>query len=160
MFTGGAAKVSDFGCSRKSNVTESLRKTNAQAVRTIAYLAPEGHEEHQFTAAGDVYAFGVIINEVVTGLVPWKGSSASQVVLKACKGLRPRVPLSAEFDPPALKALMQKCWAQDPAERPGVDAIVRELQCRGSSSRLRDDYCYCRCSQRRCWNLIYESWQG
>ena len=99
----------------------------APAAGSFPYLAPECFRGAVPSDKQDVYAFGVIVFEVVTGLVPWRGKSASQVTLKVCKGLRPRVPSDAVFDPPELKALMERCWAQDPAARPTFAAVAEEL---------------------------------
>ena len=95
---------------------------------TYAWTAPETLEDDEVSCASDVYAFGVIVWETLTKRVPWDGKTPPQISVKVVRGERPApVPNRATVAPPALLDLMQRCWHQDPAQRPTFPEIVRKL---------------------------------
>ncbi|MBR4220228.1 MAG: protein kinase [Victivallales bacterium] len=100
------------------------RKGNVDG--TPAYLAPEAIHDGATTPQVDVFALGMILNEVVTLRKPVSGTSTREILEKVCSGdfepstpLNPRVRLS-----PALRAIIEKAREVDAAERYGS---VREL---------------------------------
>ena len=73
----------------------------------------------------DVYAYALVIWEVLTGDIPWRGLNPVQVAMQILtKQARPAVPEGAPAD---LVALMQRCWAHEPGARPKFAAIKAEL---------------------------------
>ena len=92
---------------------------------TPAYMAPELLESNTFTEETDVYAYALVIWEVLTGDIPWRGLNPMQVGMQILnKQARPAVPEGAPAD---LVALMQRCWAHEPGARPKFAAIKAEL---------------------------------
>jgi len=117
-------KVTDFGLSKSNDLNTAATTMATQqgggAKGTPAYMAPELLGSNTFTEKTDVYAFAILIWEVLDGGVPWPGINPMQIGMKVLvQKARPPVPEDA---PPDLVALMTRCWADDPAARPTFDA--------------------------------------
>ena len=115
----GRAVLMDFGVACLSNPDEgepSLTKTGV-IVGTPAYMAPEQIEGGTLTPATDIYAFGMVIYEMVTGRLPYEGDTPMHILAKRLRE-RPRSP--ADFVP-NLKAEWERtilrCLEHDPAKR-------------------------------------------
>ena len=120
----GRCKVTDFGLSKSDELnTASTMATQAGGgiKGTPAYMAPELLESNTFTEKTDVYAFSMIVWEVLDGGVPWAGLNPMQVGMQVMvQRKRPPPPAGA---PPDLVGLMERCWSHDPAARPSFEAI-------------------------------------
>ena len=74
------------------------------------------------TAAGDVYAYAIVLYEIFSGKHPY-GMSQYEVVLKnVLEGKRPMLPEGLKL-PQGCKELMSSCWHADPACRPSFEDI-------------------------------------
>lgn len=92
---------------------------------TPAYMAPELlAAEGMYTDKVDVYAFGVLFNEILSRRPPFAGVDGSRAVVLAQGGQRPEIPLSVPAD---VKALIQSCWHDNPSERPSFKDIHARL---------------------------------
>ena len=92
---------------------------------TPADMAPELLDANTFTEETDVYAYALVIWEVLTGDIPWRGLNPVQVAMQILpKQARPAVPEGAPAD---LVALMVRGWAHEPNARPTFAAIKAEL---------------------------------
>jgi serine/threonine protein kinase len=123
------AKIADFGLSKMK--TSSYAGSNVAG--TILYFAPEmllrGVPSHRPT---DIYAMGLILWEMLAGKLVWHNPDGSpfqpfQLIAKYNEFERPsldELPLGID---PAVIALMQDCWAQDPAHRPTADELWRRM---------------------------------
>ena len=76
--------------------------------------------------AADVFAFGMLVAEVMTGKLPFDEMSDSGAAHQISKGERPELPQYTKDNglTPQLREFVQKCWDQDPAERPTIDEVV------------------------------------
>ena len=93
---------------------------------TPAYMAPELLSENIFTEKSDVYAYAIVIWEVLTGEVPWTGLGYPQIITQVLvKGARP--PLPSDGAAEDLVALMGRCWAASPDDRPAFAEITSVL---------------------------------
>jgi hypothetical protein len=102
------------------------------------WLAPEILEEHPATCQSDVYAFGVTMWELMTWRLPWGDTQIWTIMGQIMSGNRPPVPEPAAFSKlpgpgpfpglPAWIGLMQRCWHQDPGQRPDFAAIIAQLR--------------------------------
>ncbi|KAK1859802.1 hypothetical protein I4F81_002396 [Pyropia yezoensis] len=78
-----------------------------------------------YTAAADVFSFGVLLWELHTRREPWKGLRPVQILFAVgVEGAR--LPIPGDLPPP-VAALLRDCWAADPAARPDFGHILRTL---------------------------------
>ena len=73
----------------------------------------------------DVYAYAVVLFQIVTGIKPWESLTPHEIQLKVLSNCRPEFPETC-LDK-SKKALIQYCWNQDPHERPSFHEIVDNL---------------------------------
>ncbi|KXZ48326.1 hypothetical protein GPECTOR_28g732 [Gonium pectorale] len=127
----GAAKIADFGLARFKHGT-FLPTTEAE-VGTAAYMAPElftpDGADCKVTDRADVYSLGMLIYEMATRRRPWASTvNAAIGYLVAVQGHRPQLPPADDpLCPPAIRALLERCWAANPAERPSSAELVKRL---------------------------------
>ena len=116
------AKVADVGLARALHGTQAYM-TGTGATGTPVYMAPEQWDEERLTAKVDVYAFGVMLNEMETATRPWQGAGNMMAIgRRVCRGDRP-TPVARG----AVGALIARCWAAEPEGRPAMVEVVREL---------------------------------
>jgi len=115
-------KVADFGLTRFM----SERKTMTM-VGTPMWMAPEVITGKKYTEKADVYAFGIILWEILTRSEPYEDKETMQIVVEVVNDdLRPTIP--AQFKDSPLVPLMKDCWHPDPNMRPSFDVIVNRLE--------------------------------
>jgi serine/threonine protein kinase len=74
----------------------------------------------------DLYSFGIVLWELVTGSVPFANMSAVQAAFSVVnKGVRPAIPHDCL---PALGEIMTRCWDANPEVHPPFSEIVRMLE--------------------------------
>jgi eukaryotic-like serine/threonine-protein kinase len=113
---GRTVKVADFGLARAAHGISHTR--TGVLIGTAAYLAPEQVAGHTSDQRSDVYAAGVMLFEMVTGVQPHTGESPLAV---AYKHVNSAVPAPSGLDPglpPALDALVALATSRDPELRP------------------------------------------
>ena len=116
------AKVADVGLARALHGTQAYM-TGTGATGTPVYMAPEQWDEERLTAKVDVYAFGVMLNEMETATRPWQGAGNMMAIgRRVCRGDRP-TPVARG----AVGALIARCWAAEPEGRHAMVEVVREL---------------------------------
>lgn len=122
------AKLADFGLAKcRPHLDSNLKSAK---VGTPGYRAPEvyyakGDSSYKWPA--DVYSFGMLCYEILTGKVPFADEPSHGEVLhaKIMKGFRPS--LENTGCPEALRELITQCWATRAEERPSFDYIVKKL---------------------------------
>ncbi|GIL57362.1 hypothetical protein Vafri_12606 [Volvox africanus] len=116
-------KVADFGL---SNIVSDNSYFNKHAEGTITHLAPEAMQPNgKLTRAVDVYAFGIMMWELYTGLRPYTGYRTIDVAVKVSKErLRPEFPSSTH---PSFKELAQRCWQGDRRLRPTFRQVMDRI---------------------------------
>ncbi len=83
-----------------------------------------------YTSASDVFAYGSLLLEMWTQQPPWHElSSPRDIQERLLQGQRPSLPadMPESFCPPAVAALMDACWAQDPARRPSTSSVLATM---------------------------------
>jgi serine/threonine-protein kinase len=108
-------KLTDFGIARAA---EQTRLTQVgSVVGTAAYLAPEQARGEEATTASDVYALGVVIYQLLTGRLPWEGTTLSELAIRR-ENERPLPPSSYDSAvPPTLSTAVLRSLEGDPALR-------------------------------------------
>jgi serine/threonine protein kinase len=108
-------KLTDFGIARAA---EQTRLTQVgSVVGTAAYLAPEQARGEEATPASDVYALGVVIYQLLTGRLPWEGTSLAELAIRR-ENERPLAPSSYDAEvPETLSTAVLRALEGDPALR-------------------------------------------
>lgn len=126
------AKICDFGFSKQ--VEESgENKVMTMNIGTPHWMAPEllnvnasDQNAGQYNSKVDVYAYAIVMWEVLTHDLPYRGLEATQIIGQVLMNdARPAIPRNA---PQPFVQLMQKCWARDPFDRPSFAEIVRTFR--------------------------------
>ena len=113
-------KIIDFGLSRYESENDEMMTTN---VGTPHWMAPELFMSLPYNNKVDVYAYGMMLWEILTNSSPFKNKTAAQIMYDVCeKAKRPALPMRT---PNALKTMISKCWAQDPNDRPTFHQIFK-----------------------------------
>lgn len=119
-------KIADFGLSK--HLENDITRSSMHLKGTALYTPPETFSDNNYYGkAGDVYAFGVILYEILfPGEPPFKGCSFCSIITKVSRGERPTFPDSNNSE--AYKDLITRCWAQEEYNRPTFEQIVEELK--------------------------------
>ncbi len=126
----GRARVTDFGIARAGASDMTL---TGSIMGTAQYLSPEQAQGYMVSGASDLYSIGVILYELLTGVVPFDGETAVAIAFKQVSA-QPRPPSEVNpAVPPALDAVVLRALAKDPAQRYAdadefIAALVRERQ--------------------------------
>ena len=110
----GRLKVTDFGIARAgdSGMTEA-----GSILGTAQYLAPEQAQGQPVDMRSDLYSVGIVLYEMLTGTVPFKGDSAVTVALKHVNEIAPEPSQLVPGMPYALNQIVLKAMAKAPADR-------------------------------------------
>jgi serine/threonine protein kinase len=139
--------ILDFGLARSLDpgARGLTSGTNQAFVGTLSYMAPEQIEGKQLSAASDLYAFGVLWFEMLTGALPFGAESAAANALERLRK-RPASPSSVNPHlPKALDAIVLGCLARHPGDRfQSADEVLEALKAwerspgpsRGSARRV------------------------
>ncbi|CAE6397223.1 unnamed protein product [Rhizoctonia solani] len=128
----GTPLIADFGLSRL--VSEfSTGLTTSLSRGSYRWMAPElfgGIDSSVLvlvTPASDVWAFGCLCLEILSGVIPWASTrNDAAVMLDVVKNRKvPPLPESIETTP--IGHIMRHCWAYEPLERPSIAQLVNAL---------------------------------
>ncbi|XP_023661595.1 mitogen-activated protein kinase kinase kinase 20 isoform X3 [Paramormyrops kingsleyae] len=122
-------KICDFGASKFHSHT-----THMSLVGTFPWMAPEVIQSLPVSETCDAYSYGVVLWEMLTREVPFKGLEGLQVAwLVVEKNERLTIPSSC---PASFADLMRKCWLTEPKERPVFKHILSTLEFMSNDSQL------------------------
>ncbi|MBI3406772.1 MAG: protein kinase [Planctomycetes bacterium] len=111
----GKAVLTDFGLARPDD--DSDLTDEGEIMGTVSYMAPEQADDAESVGpAADIYSLGVVLYQMLTGRLPFRGRKV-QILSKIAKDAPPP-PSSFRSDlDPKLEAIVQKAMAREPAER-------------------------------------------
>ncbi|XP_069966573.1 uncharacterized protein slpr isoform X1 [Bactrocera oleae] len=114
-------KITDFGLAR-----ELYNTTRISTAGTYAWMPPEVIKSSTYSKSSDVWSYGVLLWELITGETPYKGFDSYSVVFGiAVNMLTLPIPKTC---PDAWGKLMKSCWENDPHKRPGFRDILTKLE--------------------------------
>ncbi|MDO4241384.1 MAG: protein kinase, partial [Microbacteriaceae bacterium] len=117
----GRIKIGDFGLARPA---DNNTTTGQALLGTIAYLSPELVSRGVADARADVYAFGIMLYEMLTGVQPFRGEEAINVAYKHVYEDVPKPSLISAESTPELDELVRWTTLRDANQRPKDAKIV------------------------------------
>lgn len=118
----GIVKIADFGVARVMDTAGVMTAETG----TYRWMAPEVIEHKPYGEKADVFSFGIVLWELLTGRVPYSDMTPLQAAVGVVQqGLRPPIP---SHIPPALAQVMHACWVRAPEERPSFEELKGQLE--------------------------------
>ncbi|RHZ84550.1 hypothetical protein Glove_79g3 [Diversispora epigaea] len=119
-------QISDSGLSKLIGANQN-NPEKKNIVGVLPYIAPEvlsGDEE--YTKAADVYSFGIIAYEIITGFPPYPDIPHDEdLAIKICNGLRPKIPF---YTPKLITRMIMRCWDAQVKHRPTFEELWKKLE--------------------------------
>ena len=111
----GMVKITDFGIATALNNHE-LTETNS-IMGSVHYLPPEQANGNGATVKSDIYSLGILMFELLTGKVPFKGDNAVEIAIKQMKNPIPSVCKYDEEIPQSIENVILRACAKNPKNR-------------------------------------------
>ncbi len=111
----GEIKITDFGIAMALNATQ-LTQTNS-AMGSVHYFPPEQANGKGSSLKSDVYSLGIMMYELLTGNLPFKGDNAVEIALKHLKEPIPKVTSELPETPQSIENIIVKATAKNPKNR-------------------------------------------
>ena len=111
----GRVKITDFGIAMALNSNE-LTQTNS-VMGSVHYLPPEQASGNGSTIKSDIYSLGILMFELLTGKVPFKGENAVEIAIKHMKDQIPSVCEINNSIPQSVENIILKACAKNPKNR-------------------------------------------
>ncbi|GBC04925.1 hypothetical protein RclHR1_05950009 [Rhizophagus clarus] len=117
----GIPITSDIGLNKSA-----LCSSKNEIYGVIPYVSPEIFQGQKYTKASDIYSFGMIMWELMTGRRPfWDKVHDTKLIVEICDGLRPPIVTNA---PDGYIELMKECWHSNPNERPTASNLLHKVK--------------------------------
>ena len=126
MLTRDSVKLLDFGLARLTERDERTLTAPTQITRltdigtimgTVPYMAPEQVEGHEVDGRTDIFAFGVVLYEMLSGRRPFSGDSRAALMAAIVAGEPPALTDVSPQVPGPLQRLILRCLAKSPDDR-------------------------------------------
>ena len=111
----GLIKITDFGIAMTLNATQ-LTQTNS-VMGSVHYLPPEQASGQTATAKSDIYSAGILMYELLTGTLPFRGDNAVEIALKQMKEKIPSIRKQNPLIPQSIENIILKATAKNPKNR-------------------------------------------
>src|ERR671919_2542315 len=123
----GSAKVTDFGIAR--TLEEEGLTADGRVLGTTDYVSPEQALGHAVTGQSDLYSLGIVLFEMLTGQVPFRGESQVAVAMKHVREEIPDVQVRRPEVSAALASVVERATAKD-LQRRYLDAssLIADLE--------------------------------
>ena len=114
-------KISDFGLTREVDIEEMM----TGKIGTSHWMAPEVLSSSKYSTRADVYSFSIVMYEVITREVPYKGKKQEEIRTQVTlNSLRPDLKQVPPSCPSKLITLMTLCWKAESEKRPSFSSIL------------------------------------
>ena len=124
----GKVKIMDFGLAQISTVTTKLTKEGT-TIGTVLYMSPEQTKGGKTDHRSDIWSFGVVLYELLTGALPFRGDYEQAVIYSILNEQPSGISTQAQYIPEGFHRIIQKCLAKQPEDRfQHVDEILGELR--------------------------------
>jgi len=134
----GLVKITDFGIALALNTVE-LTQTNS-VMGSVHYFPPEQANGKSSTIKSDIYSLGIVMFEMLTGKLPYKGENAVEIALKHMKEPLPSVRELNPQVPQSLENLILKATAKNPKNRYNdIKDMQQDLKTVLDDSRKNED---------------------
>lgn len=138
----GLIKITDFGIAMALNSTQ-LTQTNS-VMGSVHYLPPEQAQGKGSTIKSDIYSLGILMYELLTGSVPYKGDTAVEIALKHMKEKLPSIRKQNPTIPQSVENIVIKATAKNPKNR--YDSVrdmyndIKECMDKTNEKRISFEY--------------------
>nr|XP_033775868.1 leucine-rich repeat serine/threonine-protein kinase 1 isoform X1 [Geotrypetes seraphini]XP_033775869.1 leucine-rich repeat serine/threonine-protein kinase 1 isoform X1 [Geotrypetes seraphini]XP_033775870.1 leucine-rich repeat serine/threonine-protein kinase 1 isoform X1 [Geotrypetes seraphini] len=116
-------KLSDYGISRQSFHEGALGVEG-----TPGYQAPEIRPRIVYDEKVDMFSYGMVLYELLSGQRPALGHHQLQIAKKLSKGIRPILGQPEEVKFHKMQVLMMECWDTKPEKRPLAASVVKQMK--------------------------------
>lgn len=115
----GRIKILDFGLAKLTHhaAMQSLETEPGSVLGTVGYMSPEQVRGQAADHRSDIFAFGAILYEMLSGKRAFTGESAADVASAILKEDPPRLSKSGSRTPKALESVIKRCLEKDPNQR-------------------------------------------
>lgn len=111
----GVVKITDFGIAMAMNATQ-LTQTNS-VMGSVHYLPPEQANGKGSTLQSDIYSMGILMYELLTGKLPYKGDNAVEIALKHLKESLPSIKEDLADLPQSIENIIIRASSKNPKNR-------------------------------------------
>ncbi|KAG9303187.1 hypothetical protein G9A89_003528 [Geosiphon pyriformis] len=117
--------IGDLGlCQPVNNKATTTEEKKIYGV--IPYISPEVLRGENFTTAGDIYSYGMLLWELATGKPPFHDRSHDHILIMAIlNGQRPKI--TSPLIPTSIAKIIKKCWDVNPKNRPTAIEVFNML---------------------------------
>ena len=113
----GQVKVTDFGIAQMLTGEETMATSDGEVLGTPAYMAPEQAEGGQLGPQADVYACGIMLYELLTGVLPQDGNSVVELLDDRIRNEAPPIADRAPHLPTKVAEVVDRSLLRSPSER-------------------------------------------
>jgi eukaryotic-like serine/threonine-protein kinase len=123
LVTKQGIKLLDFGLAKQTGVLGPDDKTGVamtvegQIAGTLQYMSPEQLEGKQADARSDIFAFGLVLYELIAGKRPFTGTSPASLIASILKEQPRAIHELQPLTPPSLESVIRTCLEKDPEDR-------------------------------------------
>lgn len=123
----GLVQIMDFGLAKLQGVSRLTREGNT--VGTMGYMSPEQVQGFNVDHRTDIFSFGVLLYELISGQSPFKGMHETAIIYEIVNVDAEPISILKPELPPDLDAIILECLAKEPDERyQSAKEIVKDLR--------------------------------